>query len=148
MTATITVDLSMLYFVAANTIAILMYVLMIKYKSRKLQRATGTVATAIVEYFRTTGMPVSAKCVSLDRKKSFTAIIETEPKERFHLSRGLEAALREHVNNSCNLSLHNVCWRFIPEEERHDDDYVPDGPKFYAAEEGSLEMFEKLRRAV
>lgn len=136
----------MLYFATANLLAIFIYVLIVKYNNRKLQKASGMVATAIVEYFRTTGMQVSAKCINLDRVNYFTAMIESESNERLQLSRGLEAALREHVNNSCNINLHNVYWRFLPREERHDDDYVPEGPNFYAAEEGSLETFEKLRR--
>lgn len=138
----------MLYFVAANIIAILMYVLIIKYRNRKLQKATEMVAIAIAEYFRSTGMQVSARCVNLNSNQFFTAIIESEPNERFQLSQGLEAALREHVGNSCELILQNVYWRFVPREERHDDDFVPDGPNFYAAEEGSIEVFEKLQRAV
>ena len=148
MTATITFDLSLLYFVAMNVIGILTYVLAIKFQARRYKRKLDVLTNAIKHYFRITGCEVSVKCVSLTNDKHVVAFIDTEPMKRFRLSHMIEMSLMDHISRTCDLKLDNVYWRFMIKDGDRDDDYMRDGLAIYEVEESTLEAFHTVSKIV
>jgi hypothetical protein len=141
MTATITFDLSMLYFVAVNVLAILAYVLTVKYRSRRNQRNREVLTNAVVQYFKITGVEVSVRCVSLLNNKHFIAFVDSEPMKRFRLSHMIEKSLMDHISATSDLRLDTVYWRFIIRDGAGDDEYIRDGMASYELKESTLEAF-------
>ena len=153
-TATFTFELTMLYFVAINIIAILAYVLFLKHKARKHQRHTRRVTRAIIGYLRITNAKISVKCISLEENENFIAFIESEPMKRFRFSHLVEAALRDHVRATCELELDRIYWRFIVKEKiaKNNDESSRESLRSmvvskYEISDGSLEMFEEANKA-
>jgi hypothetical protein len=153
-TATISFEPTLLYFVIANVIAILVYVLYIKHRARQQKRYVSAITSAIAGYFRSTGVDVSVKCISLLSDKNFIAFIESEPMKRFRLSHLVEATLRDHVRASCGLELDRIYWRFLVKEKmaEGDDDYMRESLRAmvkskYELSDSSLEMFEEASRS-
>lgn len=93
-------------------IGILAYAFSRRLKAQRMRRDIAAIRTTIVEYFRRSGVAVSADCASLDGKRRFTAVVESEPMKRFRLSHIIEMTLREHVRKTCGLELDKVYWRF------------------------------------
>jgi hypothetical protein len=143
MTATITFDLSLLYFVAANSIALLAYILIIKHRARRQQDDRARLSPCIREYFREKGLYVSVNCVNVDGSEYFTAFIDSEPMRRFRFSHLIEMALRNYVDSTCKLKLDKVCWRFMISYDA-DDIYIPGRLAIYEAEESNLEAFDEI----
>lgn len=164
---TVSFDLRILYFVAANIIAILVYVLVIKHRARREKRNIAAISKAVVEYFRKNGVEVSVGCIKLLDNKRFTAFIESEPMKRFRLSHLVEITLRDYVQKACGLELDKVYWRFpikaaTPEVSvsegtlceanqlvKDDDEYISEGLLHhenllkYEVTETSWEKFEE-----
>lgn len=105
------VTLILLALVAVLVIGILAYALMTKAKSTRRARAVVSIRATIVEYFRRSGVAVSADCVILE-DGLYTALVESEPMKRFRLSHIIEMTLREHVRKTCGLELGRIYWRF------------------------------------
>lgn len=153
-TATVTFELTILYFVAANVIGILAYVLYVKYQSRRHVRHTRLITKAILAYLRITEVKVSVQCISPEVNKNFIAFIESEPMKRFRLSHLVEATLRDHVRATCGLELDRVYWRFIVKEKmaEGDDEYMRESLRAmvhskYEISDGSIEMFEAASKS-
>jgi hypothetical protein len=153
-TATVTFELTILYFVAANVIGILAYVLYVKYQARRHLRHTRLISKVILAYLRITEVKVSVKCISPEVNKNFIAFIESEPMKRFRLSHLVEATLRDHVRATCGLELDRVYWRFIVKEKmaEGDDEYMRESLRSmvhskYEISDGSLEMFEEASKS-
>jgi hypothetical protein len=144
LTTAIAFDLSLLYFVAANVVLIVGYVLVIRHKARQKKERSATMTACILEYFRVFRVNISVTCIALEGNRHFTAVIECEPVKRFRLSHLIEMRLRDHVHASCSLKLDNVYWRFIVNERSRDDEYARDSLYYYEAEESTLETFEEL----
>src|ERR1035437_4704929 len=98
--------------VAFLLMGIVAYAMVITVKARREKRNLAAITAALIDYFRRTGLEVSAGCTVLTDSHLFTAVIETEPMKRFRLSHIIEIALREHVRNACGLELGKVFWRF------------------------------------
>lgn len=146
-TTTITFHITMMYFVAANIIAILIYVLMIKSRTRQQKRHIAILTAVINQYFDNAGVDISVRCACLENSRHFSAFIDSRPTRRFRLSHMLELALREHVREATGLKLDTVYWRFIASDEHSvNDEYVRDGLSLYDVEDSTLEMFEELRQ--
>lgn len=163
MTVTLAFDLAVLYLVAANVIAILAYVLVLRHRARRQQNGTQAVQTAIVDYFRADAIEVSVEAIPRPGGKSYIAFIESEPMKRFRYSHIIEIALRMHIRHACNLELERIFWRFpirgkgqaaeaaVREMEITDDEhdeYIREGldlkkEKGYDINESSWEEFEK-----
>lgn len=150
LTMTVTFDLTMLYFVAANFIAILVYVLIIKHKARSEKRNVSAITTAISEYLRKYEVAVSVGSIRLQGNKLYTAFVESEPSKRFRLSHIVETNLRDHVQQACGLKLEKVYWRFPinPDEQvkARWDKYLNEGLlnlSNYELEDSSIEMFQE-----
>jgi hypothetical protein len=153
LTMTVTLDLTILYFVAANFIAILVYVLIIKHRARREKRNTTAITTAISEYFSKNGMAVSVRSISLQGNKRYTAFVQCEPMKRLRLSHMIESTLCDHVQQACGLELEKVYWRFPinPDKQATEsgDEYFNEGlanlldPSNYEIEESSLEIFKE-----
>ena len=141
-------------------VGIVAYVVVVKLKARREKRNLAAITAALIDYFRRTGLEVSAGCTILKGSQPFTAVIETEPMKRFRLSHIIEIALREHVRNACGLELGKVFWRFpikdMPAAGATDtrppektDDYINEGLEYYKyipkveVTESSWENFEK-----
>ena len=86
MTVTFTADLTILYFVAANIVGILAYVLILKHRMRTQARRQAMLAAQIVEYFRHSGAEVRVNCIPGPDGRRFIAIIDSEPLKRFRYS--------------------------------------------------------------
>jgi hypothetical protein len=163
MTLTLTFDLALLYLVAANVIAILVYVLLLKQRARRLARNITAITTLISDYFRADGVEVGVNCVTNPGGKGFIAFIESEPMKRFRYSHVIEASLRSHVKRMCGEELERIFWRFpIPRKDHaaeeaagekegtdtRQDEYFREGLEYlkkrgvYDIREGSWEEFE------
>ncbi|MES2534735.1 MAG: hypothetical protein V4632_02585 [Pseudomonadota bacterium] len=161
MTMTVTFDLTLLYFVGVNFLAILIYVFILKHRSRSEARNIRRVSNAITDYFLKSGVAVSVSSHRLADKKSYTAFIESEPMKRFRLSHIVEMTLNDHVQRTCGLELDKVYWRFpvkaVKQEgaqegspKKVEDDYINEGLlnlkdlSTYEVEDSSYETFEHV----
>ncbi|MGH8808351.1 MAG: hypothetical protein ACREX0_10775 [Noviherbaspirillum sp.] len=106
------VTLTLAALVAALFLGILAYASSVKLKAARNRRDIAVIRAAIVDYFRRSGVQVSADCVSFDGNRHFTAVVESEPMKRFRLSHIIEMTLREHIRKTCALELDKIYWRF------------------------------------
>lgn len=112
MTVTFTADLTILYFVAANVVGILAYVLLLKRRARSLARRQARLASEIIEYFRRSGANVRVNCIPGPDGVRFIAIVDSEPLKRFRYSHIVEMSLSNHVFKACGIEIERVYWRF------------------------------------
>jgi hypothetical protein len=163
MTVTLAFNLSLLYLVAVNVIAILGYVLILKHRARRLQQNTNAVTKAIVDYFRADGIEVAVEAIPRPGGKSYIAFVESEPMKRFRYSHIIEITLRMHIRHDCGVELERIFWRFpirgrgqaaeaavreMEITETDQDEYIREGldlkkEKGYDIHESSWEEFEK-----
>ncbi len=163
MTVTVAFNLSLLYLVAVNVIAMLGYVLVLKRRARRMERNTAAVTKAIVDYFHADGIGVAVEAIPRPGGKSYIAFVESEPMKRFRYSHIIEITLRMHVRHECGVELERIFWRFpirgkgqaaeaaIREMEITDsdqDEYIRQGldlkkERGYDIHEASWEEFEK-----
>lgn len=114
------------------------------------------VAAAIRDYFRKSGVAVSACATRLDGSANYTAMVESEPMKRFRLSHIVEKSLVEHVRKACDLELEKVYWRFpisgTPQPIDNKDAYINEGLmnlndlSNYEVVDSSIEMFTEASR--
>jgi hypothetical protein len=169
LTVTATFDLTILYFVAINVIAILAYVLVVKHRARVIKRNVSIVAASITGYFRENGAEVGVECISRAGGRRFVALIRSKPSKRFRHSNIVEIVLATHVRKACGLELEKVYWCFpikgkeetvrrdavasdTPATVSGEDDYVEEGQANlamvpgYGVDELSLEKYEEFVR--
>jgi hypothetical protein len=164
MTVTLTADLTILYFVAANIVGILAYVLILKHRMRTQTRRQAMLAAQIVDYFRHSGAEVRVNCILGPDGRRFIATIDSEPLKRFRYSHIVEASLINHVDKALGLHVHSVFWRFpLPagdsspratadtKQAPREDEYIIQGlreaktnPDYHVAED-SWDQFEKAQ---
>ena len=106
------VTLTLLAVLAALIIGILAYVSAAKAKARRARRHATLIRNTLIDYFRRSGVEVSADAASFDGSGRYIAVVESEPMKRFRLSHIIEMTLREHVRKSCGLELEKIYWRF------------------------------------
>jgi len=106
------VTLTLIGVLAVIVVGILVYAAVLKQKARRRQRDSAAIRSAIVDYFRRSGVGVSVECARVNEGAAFTAMIESEPMKRFRLSHIIEMTVREHVRKSCGLELDKIYWRF------------------------------------
>lgn len=116
-------------------------------------KGAADIAAAIQDYFRKSGVLVSAAAARLEGSANYTAMVESEPMKRFRLSHIVEKSLVEHVRKTCELELDKVYWRFPitdtqqPAESK--DAYISEGLmnlndlSKYEVVDSSIEMFTK-----
>jgi hypothetical protein len=138
-----TTNLVLLLVIAAIVIGIGAYLASIRMKARREQRNIAVITAAIVEYFRKTGVQVSAGCTRLVGSDRYTAVIESEPMKRFRLSHIIEMTVRDHVRKTCGLELEKIYWRFPIKEgaqratdsadgdHKEGDEYINEGLEHY-----------------
>lgn len=112
MTVTFTADLTILYFVAANIVGILAYVLLLKHRARTLARRQARLASEIGEYFRHSAAEVRVNCLPGPDGRRFIVTIDSEPLKRFRYSHIVEMSLGNHVLKACGVEIDRVYWRF------------------------------------
>ncbi len=105
-------DLALIILLAVVIAGIAVYAFGQMKKARRAQHDVAAINGAIIDYFRKTGVQVSADCASLRKDRHYTAFVESEPMKRFRLSHIIEATLRDHVRNACGLELDKIYWRF------------------------------------
>lgn len=105
------VTLTLLVLLAALIAGVAGYAGFIKARARRAQRDNAMIRSAIVDYFRRSGVEVAVDCTRLDNG-AFTALLESEPMKRFRLSHIIEMTLSEHVRRTSGLHLDKVYWRF------------------------------------
>jgi type II secretory pathway pseudopilin PulG len=106
------VTLTLLAVLAALIIGILAYLRAAKAKAQRAKRDAALIRSTIIDYFRRSGVAVSADAACFDDSGRYTAIVESEPMKRFRLSHIIEMTLREHVRKSSGLELEKIYWRF------------------------------------
>lgn len=106
------VTLTLIAVLAALIIGILAYVSATKAKANRAKQHATLIRNTIIDYFRRSGVEVSADATSFDGSSRYTAVVESEPMKRFRLSHIIEMTLREHVRKSCGLELDKIYWRF------------------------------------
>ncbi len=104
------VTLMLAALLAVVVLAVLAYLIANKARARRQQRDVAAIRATIIDYFRRTGVEVSADCFRSD--EGFTAVVESEPMKRFRLSHIIEMTVREHVRKACGLELDKIYWRF------------------------------------
>ncbi|HYD59882.1 MAG TPA: hypothetical protein VEC35_05990 [Noviherbaspirillum sp.] len=166
------VTLTLIAVIAALIIGILAYASAAKAKASRARRHATLIRNTIIDYFRRSGVEVSADATSFDGSR-YTAVVESEPMKRFRLSHIIEMTLREHVRKSCGLELEKIYWRFPIKEatqavtvsrdgeakpngaeekkpDEHTDDYINEGLENYRhipkpeVTELSWETFEQM----
>lgn len=105
------VTLTLYGVIVALIIGILAYVVTVQRKAGRIKRDVAAIRHTIIDYFRRSGVEVSADCTSFDNGL-YTAVVESEPMKRFRLSHIIEMTLREHVRKNCGLELDKIYWRF------------------------------------
>lgn len=110
------VALILLAVLAVLVLGIGVYAASVKSKAAKKQRGIAAVRGTIIEYFRRSGVTVSADCV-LTEDGRYTALVESEPMKRFRLSHIIEMTLREYVRKAAGVELDRIYWRFPVKEE-------------------------------
>lgn len=110
-------DLNTLFLLVAAGSALLVYVSVIRLKKWREEKNTATINKAIAKYFHKSKLEVSVTCTKVTGTKRFTAFIESEPMQRFHLSHSIESTLRDMVHNLHGLNLGKVYWRFPAKKE-------------------------------
>jgi hypothetical protein len=120
---TATFDLTILYLVAANVVAILVYVLFVKRRARRAPRDRDAITTAVVEFFRKNDEQVSVQCISAKVDGHFIALIDSLPSKRFRHSHIVAVMVTTHVRKVCGLELEGIYWRF-PIKAIHEDTTV------------------------
>ena len=111
-TVTATFDVTLLYFVAANLVSILAYVLFLKHGARSINRNAALISRTIVGYFRENGNEVGVECIGRDHGRRFVALISSKPSRRFRNSHIVELGLTAYVRKVCGLDLEKVYWCF------------------------------------
>ncbi|OWW22077.1 hypothetical protein [Noviherbaspirillum denitrificans] len=106
------VTLTLIAVLVALIIGILAWVSAAKAKAARAKRHAAQIRNTIIDYFRRSGVEVSADATSFDDSGRYTAVVESEPMKRFRLSHIIEMTLREHVRKSCGLELDKIYWRF------------------------------------
>lgn len=106
------VTLTLIAVLAALIIGILAWVGATRAKLSRTRRHAALIRNTIIDYFRRSGVEVSADATCFDGSGRYTAIVESEPMKRFRLSHIIEMTLREHVRKSCGLELDKIYWRF------------------------------------
>ena len=112
LTITATFDLTMLYFAGAMVLAIVIYVLFMKRRTRRALRQLTSIQAAVVEFFRNNGEQVSVQCIAGEGGKRFVALIDSLPSKRFRYSHVVAVILANHVRTVCGLELERIYWRF------------------------------------
>ena len=119
LTVTAAFDLVILYFVAANVLVLLSYVLVVKHRARVTQRNMTLVSTTIAAYFRENGTKVGVEAISQSSGRRFVALVSAKLSERFRNSQIVEMVLITQVRKVCGLDLERVYWCF-PVKEKQD----------------------------
>lgn len=110
------VTLMLIVLCAVLVVGILAFVASLQIKARRRSRNIAAIRGVIVDYFRRSGVTVSAECTDSAESGLFIAMVESEPMKRFRLSHIIEMTLREHVRKSCGLELDRIYWRFPVKE--------------------------------
>jgi hypothetical protein len=105
-------DLTIRYVVAADVVAILRDVLVVRHRARRVHRNLATITAIIEAYFRDNGGNVGIECTSQSNGRRFNALISTTPSKRFRHSNVIEVILRDEVRKTCGLELEKVYWCF------------------------------------
>lgn len=152
--ATFVFEPTILYFSIFNVVAILVYVLMQKRRSRRREQNAKKIKETIATYFGVTGVKVAVRCIQLPDSKNFTVFIESEPMKRFRMSHLVEATLRDHVRAACELELDRIYWRFVVKEDMAEagDEYMLESlgsmaKTKYELTDDSIEAFEEVSKA-
>ena len=109
---TATFDLTILYFVAANIVAILLYVLLTRRRTRTVRENIARLEAVVTEFFRQSEEQVVIKCMAAPGGKSYIALIDSLPSKRFRYSHVVAVILANHVRKTCGLELDRIYWRF------------------------------------
>jgi hypothetical protein len=152
------VIIALFAFLALNVVGVVAYAMAVKMKARREKRGIQVIRSAILDYFRRSGVEVSVACTQVGGDR-YTAMVESEPMKRFRLSHIIEMTLREHVRKSCNLELEKIYWRFpVKQAEQNaeqvkvdpnSDEYINEGLEHYRhipkpeVEEVDWEHFEQ-----
>jgi hypothetical protein len=112
LTITATFDLIILYFVAGNVVAILLYVLWHKRSDAAVRRDLGLITAAVTGFFRENGEAVAINCMREPGGRGYVALIDSPPSKRFRYSHIVADFLCSHVQKACGLELSRVYWRF------------------------------------
>jgi len=111
-TLNLTLDAFSVYIVVADVIALLLYVLYLRQKKRRLDKAAERISQFVKGYFMNTDTEVKVNCVRLDSHISFIVFIESNPLKSFRYSNLLETSLISHIEQVTGHSVEKIYWRF------------------------------------
>jgi hypothetical protein len=152
------VIIALFAFLALNVVGVVAYAMTLKMKARREKRGIQVIRSAILDYFRRSGVEVSVACTQVGADR-YIAMVESEPMKRFRLSHIIEMTLREHVRKSCSQELEKIYWRFPVKQaeqnaeqvkvDQNSDEYINEGLEHYRhipkpeVEEVDWEHFEQ-----
>lgn len=116
------VILALMALLAALIIGIVAYAVSARTRAARHVRNAASICAAIIEYFRRSGVQVSAECTILEPGGRYTVMLESEPMKRFRLSHIIEMTVREHVRKTCGVEVDKMFWRFPIREAAQDAD--------------------------
>jgi hypothetical protein len=111
-TLNLTLDAFSVYVVVADVIALILYVLYLRHKKRRLDKAAEKISQFVKGYFMNTGTEVKVNCIKLDSHISFVVFIESSPLKSFRYSNLLETSLISHIEQVTGHSVEKIYWRF------------------------------------
>lgn len=112
MTVNVTFNVPLLTIVVAILAMLLVYAGVIRYQRYRLDRKADATAHLITDYFRQHGFEVVARCFSILGGLRFVAVVESPPLKRFRYSHVIESSLILHLQQTANVTVDKVFWRF------------------------------------
>jgi hypothetical protein len=131
-------DLTVLNFVAMVVIALLAYVLLIKYRKRKIARDVALVRSQILAFFGAAGMQVEVSCYTADNTRKLTVCIDSQPVRKFKFSNLVEMVLIRYLSRTTSVPVERIYWRFsMPTENTGEMPTPSESPIESMATEGA-----------
>ena len=112
MTVSIAFNLTLLNVVAMLVIALLAYVLFIKYQKRNRDRAMALIRSQILAFFGAAGIQVEVACFTSDNTRKFTVCIDSQAVKKFKFSNVVEMVLIRYLARTTGIPVERIYWRF------------------------------------
>lgn len=118
MIVSVAFDLTVLNFVAIVVVALLVYVLILKYRKQKRDRDMALVRSQILAFFGAAGMQVEVTCFTSDNTQKLTVCIDSQPVRKFKFSNLVETVLIRYLSRTTSIAVERIYWRFsMPTED-------------------------------
>lgn len=125
MIVSVAFDLTLLNFAAMVVVALLVYVLILKYRRHKRNRNMALARSQILAFFGTAGLQVEVTCFPSDNNQKFTVCIDSQPVRKFKFSNLVETVLIRYLSRTTNIPVERIYWRFSMPTENESEMLSP-----------------------